>query len=140
MFPPDEGSYQVVTGIEFGACGVEALDADQIRDGLKVLDHGMRPASPSDLTKAVAYLSVRCKRRETSEQDTDLAVRVMVQDLSELPGDVALWALDQWSRKSPWWPTRAEILGLAKRQCGQRSWAKSRLEMASRKLETATAA
>ena len=130
MFPANEPSYQVVTGLDFGGRGAEQFDADALRKALAVVDDSSRPASPSDLAKAVAYMSVRCKRRDTSESDTNLAVRVMIQDLSELPADVALWSLDEWSRKSPWWPTRAEILDLAKRHRSKRQWLKNKLERA----------
>ena len=86
----------------------------------EVIERSFAPAGRRDLLKAVAILGVRCKRRESSDADTRLAVEVLVQDLAELPADAAVWALDEWSRRSPWWPTRAELLALGRSAMQQR--------------------
>ncbi len=105
---------RVVEGIDrvLFSVPLDELEAGRLRAGLDLIEQTMRPARTDVVTKAIAIMSVRCKRRETSETDSRLAVEVLRQDLAEFPADVAIWVLDEWSRRSPWWPTRAELLAL----------------------------
>jgi hypothetical protein len=128
-YPEKGSSFQVVCHVTLGGNELDALDDQVIENALAAIEYAFEPASRRELLKAVAVLNVRCKRRVTSAEDTKLAVNVMISDLSELPGDVALWVLDEWSRQSPWWPTRAELLQLAERKLQQRAFIKSRFQV-----------
>ena len=129
-FPSDgRPAYAVVTGLTVGGQDWRALTPDQACAGLDALGPMLAPAPRHELAKAVAMLGVRCKRRDGGQQEAELAVRLMIADLQELPGDVALWVLDRWSRTSPWWPTRAELLALADSAQQPRRFIESRLRM-----------
>ena len=129
-FPSDgRPAYAVVTGLTVAGRDWQALTKDQARAGLEAMEPALAPAPRQELAKAVAMLSVRCKRRDGGQQEAELAVRLMIADLQELPGDVALWVLDRWSRTSPWWPTRAELLALADSAQQPRRFIESRLRM-----------
>lgn len=129
----------ITEGVVFGGKFLADFDDAQLSQVEALIEASMQPASSKDLAKAVAYLSVRCKRRETSDPDTAMAIRVMISDLQELPADVALWVLDEWSRTSPWWPTRAELLQMAQPYRSRRNRLRSEISQALTRRQASTA-
>lgn len=130
-YPADGPSYREPEGVTFGGREWYELDPAEAQQAHDALMPFLEPAPDPVLAKAVGILSVRCKRRDSGPDEAKLAVQVLVQDLQELPGDVALAVLDKWSRQSAWWPTRAELLAMAGPMMAQRQFVAGRLRMAA---------
>ena len=85
---------------------------DAPAEAIAIIRQSLMAASAPLLIDALAKLELTTRRRTTQETDTARLIIVYLDLLSEIPGDIALWALQKWPRKSKWFPTWNELYSL----------------------------
>jgi len=73
------------------------------------LQREMRPAPVEDLVRALTKMDMLTKRRQGEEGDTKLLIAAYLERLSEIPADMALYALKEAPKRSPWFPSWHEL-------------------------------
>lgn len=88
-------------------------DGETARQAMTTL---MRPADSDVLARELVNLAAVTKRRADSPSDTKLMIAAYLDLLSDVPADLALWALRMWPKQktdaAKWFPAWAELRGL----------------------------
>ncbi|HBY69896.1 MAG TPA: hypothetical protein DEG69_20415, partial [Flavobacteriaceae bacterium] len=77
---------------------------EDVEEAIKVIDNYSRPFSSEDLTKLLAKLFVKTKRKADDQISQDLMFAAYVEELIEYPADIVFAVLTSWPKQSMWWP------------------------------------
>ena len=84
-------------------------DPDPVR---RALAEAMRPAPPDVLVRELSKVEMLTKRRQGEAVETKMLIAAYLERLSEVPADMALYALKEHPNRSPWFPAWHEIQAL----------------------------
>jgi hypothetical protein len=84
-------------------------DPDPVR---LALAEAMRPAPPDVLVRELSKVEMLTKRRQGEAVETKMLIAAYLERLSEVPADMALYALKEHPNRSPWFPAWHEIQAL----------------------------
>ena len=87
---------------------------DAPAEAIAIMRQSLTAASAPLLIDALTKLEITTARKATQETDTARLILAYLDLLSEIPGDIALWALREWPNRSKWFPTWNELYGLCK--------------------------
>lgn len=97
-------------GVIVSACELRpGLSLADMEAALSVLERACTPASPRQLTAALAELSLLTKLKAEDGMDSTMRIAAMVPLLSEFPADVALTAIRRRRDGYTFFPAWAEL-------------------------------
>ena len=82
---------------------------EDVEEAIKVIDNYSRPFSSEDLTKLLAKLFVKTKRKADDQISQDLMFAAYVEELIGYPADIVFAVLTSWPKQSMWWPSWHEL-------------------------------
>jgi hypothetical protein len=78
------------------------------------------PMARTDLAYLLGRLRLSVVKKHDEEFDWKTILDVWLDDLSQYPADIVVWALGYWHRNEKWWPIWCEFLPLLERRTEQR--------------------
>ena len=82
---------------------------DEIRQAVDIIDKHSKPLSHDQITKLLAKMFVKTKRRADDQLSQDLMFAAYLEELVEWPADLVVEVLTAWPRQSMWWPSWHEL-------------------------------
>lgn len=76
------------------------------------VEREMAPADVEVIAQELSKLAMLTKRRQGEESGTRLLIAAYLERLSEVPADMALYALKEAPNRSPWFPSWHELYAL----------------------------
>ncbi|GAB5471433.1 MAG: hypothetical protein Kilf2KO_44630 [Rhodospirillales bacterium] len=108
-----------------------------IRRALEGYRRASLPAADERLLQGLLAVKALTRRRNETDGDLELQVRLYAARLRDYPADIALAALDDWPRQSPWWPAWHDLQAVMAGRVAQRmrearvlAWLADRIEAA----------
>jgi hypothetical protein len=78
----------------------------------RALAEAMRPAPPDVLVRELSKLEFLTRRKKGEAVETKMLIAAYLERLSEVPADMALYALKESPNRSQWFPAWYEIQAL----------------------------
>lgn len=82
---------------------------DDIKTAIAVIDQFSAPLPANEITKLLAKMFVKTKRKADDQLSQDLMFAAYREELSEWPADLVVEVLTAWPRQSMWWPSWHEL-------------------------------
>ena len=82
---------------------------DDIKTAIAVIDEFSAPLPANEITKLLAKMFVKTKRKADDQLSQDLMFAAYREELSEWPADLVVEVLTKWPRQSMWWPSWHEL-------------------------------
>ena len=134
--PPS--SISISVGAEGDFLGVELLGeltAEAVGEIAQLAAAAVVPSGARHVATEAGRCLLATKSRERADGETQALVAIFVDELRIYPADVVTTAFRGWARKSPWWPSLAEIVELCEREM---PWRRSLLSIGDRRAPPST--
>ena len=82
---------------------------DDVEKAIKIIDEYSQPLEGDQLTKLLAKLFVKTKRKADDQMSQDLMFAAYHEELIQWPADIVEEVLSAWPRRSMWWPSWHEL-------------------------------
>ena len=82
---------------------------DDIKTAIAVIDEFSAPLPANEITKLLAKMFVKTKRKADDQLSQDLMFAAYIEELVEWPADLVVEVLTKWPRQSMWWPSWHEL-------------------------------
>ena len=82
---------------------------DDIKTAIAVIDQFSAPLPTNEITKLLAKMFVKTKRKADDQLSQDLMFAAYREELSEWPADLVVEVLTKWPRQCMWWPSWHEL-------------------------------
>lgn len=107
--------------------------AEEARNRWKAFRQLCAPLRADDILRELTRLMVNSAKRQGEDIDTQIILETWLDDLSDYPADIVLWAFGFWRRNEKFWPTWCEFKALLDRRVEQRRAIMSALEEIGRR-------
>lgn len=91
------------------AAWLEPVPEADLTTARLIVEATLQPAAKPALIRELLRLRALVKTRRDDNTDLDLSIEALAEELRRHPGDIAIWAIRQWPRRSKFWPALAEL-------------------------------